>query len=276
MTSTRTSAGSKRDLAGDGGRIYTQRLLREVPLFRVTVRAAECRLFSQIDLPSPVLDIGTGDGTWAQAFAPDDGWIGIEPAEKPIRGAQRAGVYRLLAKSEGARLPFKDDAFGSVVSNSTLEHIADVEPVLAEMYRVLRPGGMFAVSFPSEMFYDYYLGTIVFSKLRLAPLARLYRRWVKYTARVKHADPPAIWRARFERLGLRVETWRYYFSKRNTAIMDGAHYVSAPSLITHKLLKRWILWPGKVDVFPLAKWVDPLAQPGAEDEGSFLLFVCRK
>jgi SAM-dependent methyltransferase len=260
----------------DDGYAFTQRLLRAVPMFRVIVRAAECRLFAEIDLPGPVLDIGCGDGTFAYAFAPETTWYAIEPAIKPLTIAKDLHVYRSVFQSEGARLPFKDESFGSVVSNSTLEHIPDVEAVLRDMYRVLRPGGTFAVSFPSEMFYDYYAGTRLFTTLRLRPLAALYRRWVKYTARVKHADPPDIWRRRLESLGLSIQSWRYYYSRNNTTVMDAWHYLSGPSVITHKLLRRWNIWPGKVDVFPVAHWIEPWTRPGASNEGSFLLFVCRK
>ncbi len=256
--------------------IYARRLLRAVPMFRVIVRAAECRLFAELDLPGPVLDIGTGDGTFAMALAPDAGWVGIEPAAKPAREAADLHVYSILALAEGARLPFADGAFGTVLSNSTLEHIPDVEPVLAEMYRVLRPGGAFIVSFPSEHFLDYYGGTIALRALKLAPLADLYRRWARYTARVHHDDAPPVWRARLEHLGLHIDSWRYYYSKRNTAAMDVWHYLSAGTLITHKLLKRWILWRNKADILPIAKWIDPMTDPGPEDDGAFLLFVCHK
>ena len=256
--------------------VYGERLLREVPFFRAIPRAAECRLFAELHLDGPVLDIGCGDGTFVQALRPAHRWVGIDPAVEPLSEAREAAAYWSLAVAEGGVLPFRDGAFASVVSNSTLEHIPDVQPVLREMYRVLRPGGAFVVSFPSELFYDYHFGTAAMTRLRLKPLAWAYRRWVQRIARVHHADPPDVWRARLERLGLTVESWRYYLSRRNTAVMDIGHYLSAPSLLTHRLLHRWVLWPGKVGVIPLARWMEPFTSPGASDEGAFLLFVCRK
>jgi SAM-dependent methyltransferase len=255
---------------------YSQRLLEQVPLFRATVRSAECQVFAAADIPTPVLDIGCGDGTFAYALNPGGGWTGLDPAHKPLREAARLGAYDNVVQGVGAPLPFKDGAFASVVSNSALEHIPDLEPVLAEMVRVLRPGGTFAVSFPSDEFYDFYLGTIAFEALRLKALARGYRRFVKYTARVHHAEGPDSWLPRLQGLGLEIVTWRYYFSRRNTSVMDAAHYLSAPSLITHALLNRWVLWPQKARVLPIARWVQGISAPGPTDTGSFLYILCRK
>ena len=167
---------------------FVERLLRQVPLFRVLVRAAECRLFSTLDLPPPVLDIGCGDGTFVQALAPSATWVGIDPSSRSVKVAKGLGAYRLLAIADGRRLPFRDGAFRTVVANSTLEHIHDVDHVLEEACRVLRPGGVCVVTVPSDLFYDYYFGTIAMSRLAIRPLARAYRRWVRWVARVHYAD----------------------------------------------------------------------------------------
>lgn len=266
---------AERPLTRDAER-YCERLLRTVPLFRAMVRTAECSLYATLELPEPTLDIGCGDGTFVEALSPAGRWTGIDLLPAKAREAGHRNVYQLVATADAERLPFPDESFGSVVSNSTLEHIPDVDAVLREMYRVLLPGGTFAVSFPSEMFYDYYLGTTVASTLRLSPLENAYRRWVKWTARIHHADPPSRWRERLEDLGLEVVSWRYYFSHFNTAVMDVAHYLSVGSLLTHRVLKRWVLWPGKVDFLPIERWIRPLIATGQETEGAFLFFHCRK
>ncbi|MCH8851166.1 MAG: class I SAM-dependent methyltransferase [Planctomycetes bacterium] len=256
--------------------LYCERLLRTVPLFRAMVRTAECSLYAELELPEPTLDIGCGDGTFVEALRPAGSWTGIDLLPAKAREAGHRNAYQRVATADAKHLPFPDETFGSVVSNSTLEHIREVEPVLREIHRVLRPGGVIALTFPSELFYDYYLGTMMFEKLKLRPLARLYRRWVSWKAQVYHAEEPAVWRERLERLGFTVDHWRYYFSRKSTAITDAAHYFSAFSLITYALLGRWILWPGKVDVLPMANWIEPLSRPGDATEGSFLLFTGRK
>ena len=50
-------------------------------------------------------------------------------------------------------LPFDDGTFDMIVSDWTLEHIADVEPVTAELKRVLKPGGWLCARTPNRWGY---------------------------------------------------------------------------------------------------------------------------
>ena len=87
------------------------------------------------------LDIRGAD-TFADIY---EGWQASVPAE--ARGA--------VHKIEAGRLPFADGAFDVVVSNQVFEHIADPAPALAEIARVLAPGGRFLAMFPvAETWYE--------------------------------------------------------------------------------------------------------------------------
>lgn len=48
------------------------------------------------------------------------------------------------------RLPFPDAYFDAVISNQVLEHVMDYDTALAELRRVLKPGGVFLHMFPSR------------------------------------------------------------------------------------------------------------------------------
>jgi SAM-dependent methyltransferase len=62
---------------------------------------------------------------------------------------------------DGKVLPFPDNSFDGAISTQVLEHVPDVRSVLAEMYRVVKPGGGLIISLPflwqeHEEPYDFY------------------------------------------------------------------------------------------------------------------------
>jgi SAM-dependent methyltransferase len=255
---------------------YLTRLLREVPLHRALVRAAECHMLAEVEMPRPMLDVGAGDGTFAWALFDRPLEVGVDPDGQSLLEAQRLHMYHNLARAAGTPLPFRDGSFASLLTNSTLEHIPDLEPVLAELSRVLAEDGVCIITVPSDQFLDSTFGVRFFRFLRLGPLARMYAGWFNRISRHHHCDPPQVWNDRLARAGLSLIEWRYYFSKASTGAMDIAHYVSGPSLLTKRLLGRWVLWPGKVRFLPLGRWLSPLAQPGPREAGAYLLLVSRK
>lgn len=52
-------------------------------------------------------------------------------------------------QGDGVFLPFPDDTFDRIIAAEVLEHIPDDEGAIAELHRVLKPGGTIAVTIPS-------------------------------------------------------------------------------------------------------------------------------
>jgi SAM-dependent methyltransferase len=67
----------------------------------------------------------------------------VEAEEVP--GVAVVGVVR----GDATRLPFADASFDAVITSEVLEHVPDDTSALAELVRVLRPGGAFAATVPS-------------------------------------------------------------------------------------------------------------------------------
>lgn len=90
--------------------------------------------------PRSVLDAGCGDGLFArQVAAPTV--IGADASEAMVERARSRGIDARRGRIES--LPFADGAFDVVVCNWVLYHLADLETGVAELARVLRPGGRF-------------------------------------------------------------------------------------------------------------------------------------
>jgi SAM-dependent methyltransferase len=92
-----------------------------------------------------VLDVGCGDGQIARALAVTGCTVtGIDPTCRNLEVArERAGGPEYLEGS-ATDLPFGDAHFDAVVACLVFEHIDDVDAAIAEVSRVLRPGGRFA------------------------------------------------------------------------------------------------------------------------------------
>jgi SAM-dependent methyltransferase len=55
-----------------------------------------------------------------------------------------------IKKMEGGRIPFDDSSFDTVINNQVMEHVDDLDAVIAEIHRVLKPGGRVISFFPDK------------------------------------------------------------------------------------------------------------------------------
>jgi ubiquinone/menaquinone biosynthesis C-methylase UbiE len=112
--------------------------------------SAIARQLSAQRLGRNVLEIGAGSGSVAQQLlsaTPELSWtaIDIDPRMTQAAATRLSGFAGATVKTADATaMPFPDDSFDSVVSCLMLHHIIDWERAVAEVARVLRPGGTFA------------------------------------------------------------------------------------------------------------------------------------
>ena len=66
---------------------------------------------------------------------------------------------------------FPDGHFDLVISNQVLEHVTDPEAVIADVFRMIKPGGLFLAAFPvTETWYEGHVG--LYFAHRFAPGSR--------------------------------------------------------------------------------------------------------
>jgi SAM-dependent methyltransferase len=167
-------------------------------------------------------------------------------------------------------MPFATNSFNTVVSNSVLEHIPDLDPVIVETFRVLKPGGYFLFCSPSDHFTDWLIGAKIFGDS--------YRRFFNQIARHHHTDSPQQWRERLEKVGFSVERIWYYFSPRATQTLEMGHYFGLPNLISKKLFGSWVLYPSKRNLYLrfLYEQLKPIYYEQNGAVGSNLFCVAKK
>ena len=99
-----------------------------------------------------VLDVGSGNGyvlsryatEGAQVFGVDITETGIDLCNKRFGHMGLTGDFRV---ADAQRLPFDDNTFDCVCSMGVLHHVPDTEKAVAEVFRVLKPGGRLIVMF---------------------------------------------------------------------------------------------------------------------------------
>lgn len=100
--------------------------------------------------PAAALDLGCGDGRLGaelragELVAADVSGVALERARTRIPAA------RAVQLEPDEPLPLDDGAFDLVLCAETLEHVRDVQLMLSEVRRVLRPGGRLAVTTPAH------------------------------------------------------------------------------------------------------------------------------
>lgn len=92
-----------------------------------------------------VLDVGTGEGQIARVAVADGAElvVGVDPTVAQLSVAHARGGGPTYARASAEALPFPDASFDAVVVCLVFEHIPDHEPAIAEIARVLEPGGRF-------------------------------------------------------------------------------------------------------------------------------------
>ena len=174
-------------------------------------RSIEAKALSTLDYPAPMLDFGCGDGLYTEAiFGRQARIFGNDIARGELPSARDSGVYTNGVQfADGHALPYATGTFGSVYSNSVVEHIPDPQNVLPELSRVLRPGGLLILTVPSDKFRSLLHGV---TRAPNPQAGEAYAAHIDTLLAHHHYHTPAEWRALYDAVGLDLVEARYYIS----------------------------------------------------------------
>lgn len=172
-----------------------------------------------------VLEIGSGSGGRAVAVGLRGAEVvGVEPNEAGLKAAllraQRyIGLRVEFVEAVGERLPFRDESFDLVFSIEVLQHVQDLERVIAETYRVLKPGGRCYHEAPNNLYPWEFHYRIFWIPLLPKSVGKLY-------ARARGKDPRHLDGINFIRL------------RPLASMMLGAGFAQVRDLYAEELLRK--------------------------------------
>jgi trans-aconitate methyltransferase len=143
-----------------------------------------------------ILDLGCGDGVLTKKLV-DRGCsvVAVDSSAPQVEAARKLGLDARVM--DAAALPFADE-FDAVFSNAVLHWIKRADPMIAAVYRALKPGGRFVAECGGQGCVD---------TIKTALVAAMKRRGVDGEALVPWYYPtPGDYATRLERAGFRVDS----------------------------------------------------------------------
>jgi SAM-dependent methyltransferase len=262
------------------GSDFFRRYLKQAPLPLALERSLECKILSKQEFRHPVLDIGCGDGLFAHILSDEKIDLGIDPKKSELDRAKKYAIYEELIQCFGSNIPKEDRSFNTIYSNSALEHVSDLEPVLTEVHRLLSDDGGFYITVPTDLFEQYTIVNMFLTKLRLESMAKRYRIlynrfWAQY-----HHYPAQEWINLFEKNGFRVVQTTEYGSKKICLFNDFLVPFSILSWFTKKMFNRWTLFPAvrTLITYPISLLISrkEIEQAISVNNGGLIFFELRK
>ncbi|MEM3163855.1 MAG: class I SAM-dependent methyltransferase [Halobacteria archaeon] len=199
-------------------------------------------MFDLVDWPpgALILDAGCGQGLFSYEMLKRGyrvvmtDWLG-EAKPETLRGMARAfrkgrAPFRFIG-SDLRRLPFRSDTFDGVLCSDVLEHIPEDEAALAELVRVVKPGGALVISTPAAgihkgRFKGVFRWLVARTPVRHLPfwdLVYLYPGSMMRSKGHLREYTPALWKEKAERAGLRFEEFRWEFKVFGSFALEVAH-----------------------------------------------------
>ena len=236
-------------------------------------KTIEWRLFREYTYTAPILDLGCGDGVFAEMVFDQPLHSGIDILHGRIKKAHQAKIYDLALTGDATRMPYADGSFATVFSGCAMEHVPAMPQMLGEIARVLKPGGQLITTVPSGYFSDYLFVPTVLRRWGLGGLANRYGDMMVRLLTISHMYHPAVWKQLLDDAGLELVEARHFLPRETTALFD-------QMLVIGNVLQPlvWLVRGSRLH-HRYVEWMMRTLEPHVRGEarlGGALLLVARK
>ena len=182
-------------------------------------RAWEYAAYKHHRINGRILDVGCGDGRYFKLIWPHaNNVVGVDMDNETAERGRDSGVYNTVHTTTADKIPEPDASFEHAFANCSLEHMDNLNGVLLEIARCLKPGGTLSCSIVTNRFVDWsLLPTMVYQAGFQKAADRIHADFLKY----HHlANPLKVekWVDSFNKAGLTVESHIPILPRYNTSI----------------------------------------------------------
>ena len=217
----------------------SQLFFKRFPLTHSLPRILECFVLQESRLRSPILDLGCGDGEFAQiCLGKEKIDVGLDSNPRAARLAEKSGAYKKVVVAKAEKVPFKDSFFKTIISNSVLEHIEDLDGVFREAYRVLEKGGQFIFLVPDKTASDYFFYAWFLEKIKLQSLANSYINLKNKIYHHSHLEKKDFWEKIAKKHGFKIRKVVGLISPQTVRIIDFFTPFALPDYFLRKVFGR--------------------------------------
>ena len=169
----------------------------------------------------PSVDLGCGNGEIAKLLFDENFTFGVDNGEaKDVEEAINNKIYEKVYLESAEKMSIPDNSVNFVFSNCVIEHIPDNEAVLRETSRILRNGGAFVFTVPSNNFPNYLYLTNKLASWGLGFLSNFYKYRRNKMLNQFHCYNVSDWDKKLSKHGFKIIKHQYYVSKSVLMLWD--------------------------------------------------------
>lgn len=200
-----------------------------------------------------ILDIGCGTGAMIEDLTVLGADVyGIDRSPEAVDYCNKRNLKNIRLENLEDRLPFSGNSFFAVTCLDVLEHITSDEKLLADIYRILKPGGLLIISVPSYQIFWTYWDEMLGHKRRY-----FLKELTKKLTKAGFISEKATYLFSFLFPGFGLRLLKHWFGIRTSDFSSRIHSVLNRPLLFFCDLERFVAeeWglPFGVSIFVVAK-----------------------